>query len=233
MNSKAVSLLSPVITTKKLYPLLAMNPKAVSLLDPVINQEANLLLAMNPKAVSLLSPKRISLMINKEIVCFLTRTSTILFLQSRESWWLICITKFLLGLKPHTWYEVKISYLASIPASFSIQLKRNKSDVVLNNNRRLLNTEKLIFKTNSNQASNTQNLSELSLNGPVEQVYALVVNNDMLFAAVITWICGIFQITGGYLGLGYRPLIVSKEDLLGICFGETVMIYLNSLGINY
>ncbi|RZB86240.1 hypothetical protein D0Y65_026348 [Glycine soja] len=183
MNSKAVSLLSPAITTKKLYPLLAMNPKAVSLLDPVINQEANPLLAMNPKA----------------------------------------------GLKPHTWYEVKISYLASIPASFSIQLKRNKSDVVLNNNRRLLNTEKLIFKTNSNQASNTQNLSELSLNGPVGQVYALVVNNNMLFAAVITWICGIFQITGGYLGLGYRPLIVSKEDLLGICFGETVMICLNSL----
>ena len=32
------------------------------------------------------------------------------------------------------------------------------------------------------QASNTQNLSELSLNGPVGQVYALVVNNDMLFA---------------------------------------------------
>jgi len=50
------SALSPVITTKKLYPLLAMNPKAVSLLDPVINQEANPLLAMNPKAVSLLSP---------------------------------------------------------------------------------------------------------------------------------------------------------------------------------
>ncbi|CAJ1960800.1 unnamed protein product [Sphenostylis stenocarpa] len=55
------------------------------------------------------------------------------------------------GLKPHTWYEVKISYPASIPASFSIQLKRNKSDVVLNNNRRLLNTEKLIFKTSENQ----------------------------------------------------------------------------------
>jgi len=32
------------------------------------------------------------------------------------------------------------------------------------------------------QAWNTQNLSELSLNGPVGQVYALVVNNDMLFA---------------------------------------------------
>ena len=56
MNPKAVSLLSPVITTKKLYLLLAMNPKAVSLLDPVINQEENPLLAMNPKVVSLLSP---------------------------------------------------------------------------------------------------------------------------------------------------------------------------------
>lgn len=55
------------------------------------------------------------------------------------------------GLKPHKWYEVKISYPASIPASFSIQLKRNKTDVVLNNNRRLLNTEKLIFMTSSNQ----------------------------------------------------------------------------------
>ncbi|RDY05130.1 hypothetical protein CR513_11064 [Mucuna pruriens] len=55
------------------------------------------------------------------------------------------------GLKSLTWYEVKISYPASIPASFSIQLKRNKTDVVLNNNRRLLNTEKLIFKTASNQ----------------------------------------------------------------------------------
>jgi len=32
------------------------------------------------------------------------------------------------------------------------------------------------------QAWNTQNLVELSLNGPVGQVYALVVNNDMLFA---------------------------------------------------
>ncbi|XP_045796642.1 uncharacterized protein LOC123890935 isoform X2 [Trifolium pratense] len=38
-----------------------------------------------------------------------------------------------------------------IPASFSLQLKRNKSDFVQNNNRRLLNTEKLIFKTDSDQ----------------------------------------------------------------------------------
>ncbi|XP_054797426.1 uncharacterized protein LOC129302505 [Prosopis cineraria] len=50
-------------------------------------------------------------------------------------------------LKPQTWYEVKISYPASIPAGFSIQLDK---DMVRNNNRRLLNTEKLIFKTESN-----------------------------------------------------------------------------------
>lgn len=57
------------------------------------------------------------------------------------------------GLKPHMWYEVKISYPASIPASFNIQLKRDKSEAVLNNNRRLLNTEKLIFKTHSDQVN--------------------------------------------------------------------------------
>ncbi|XP_042988526.1 uncharacterized protein LOC122316074 isoform X2 [Carya illinoinensis] len=53
------------------------------------------------------------------------------------------------GLKPYTWYEVKISYPASIPASFSLQLKRGKSNSVLNHYRRLLNTEKLIFRTES------------------------------------------------------------------------------------
>ncbi|CAL0332501.1 unnamed protein product [Lupinus luteus] len=54
-------------------------------------------------------------------------------------------------LKPTIWYEVKISYPASIPASFSLQLKRDKSNMELTSNRRLLNTEKLIFKTYSDQ----------------------------------------------------------------------------------
>ncbi|XP_050230496.1 uncharacterized protein LOC126679500 [Mercurialis annua] len=53
------------------------------------------------------------------------------------------------GLKPYTWYEVKISYPASIPASFSIQLKKEDFDLGIEGNRRLLNTEKLIFKTDS------------------------------------------------------------------------------------
>ncbi|KAM5565602.1 hypothetical protein ABKV19_019557 [Rosa sericea] len=59
------------------------------------------------------------------------------------------------GIKPDTWYEVKISYPASIPASFSIQLKRGDLELPLNGNRRLLNTEKLIFKS-ENDGSNDQ-----------------------------------------------------------------------------
>ncbi|KAI3468165.1 hypothetical protein Pfo_024828 [Paulownia fortunei] len=51
------------------------------------------------------------------------------------------------GLRPHMWYEVKISYPASIPASFSLQLHRGTSDLGLNQGRKLLNTEKLIFNT--------------------------------------------------------------------------------------
>ena len=43
----------------------------------------------------------------------------------------------------------------------------------------------------------------------------------------VSWICGIFQIAGGCIGLGYRSLIVSKEDLLGIYLGETVMPWIS------
>ncbi|WCJ25808.1 hypothetical protein M5689_007667 [Euphorbia peplus] len=64
------------------------------------------------------------------------------------------------GLKSYTWYEVKISYPASIPASFSIQLKKEDLDMGMNRNRRLLNTEKLIFKTD-NLTSQQRNFSVL------------------------------------------------------------------------
>ncbi|XP_068669356.1 uncharacterized protein [Aristolochia californica] len=53
------------------------------------------------------------------------------------------------GLKPSTWYEVKISYPASIPASFSIRLWQENPEHDLKQGRRLLNTEKFIFKANS------------------------------------------------------------------------------------
>ncbi|GAB2250904.1 hypothetical protein Droror1_Dr00017154 [Drosera rotundifolia] len=60
------------------------------------------------------------------------------------------------GLKPSAWYELKISYPASIPAIFSMVLKRDDSDVELNMHRKLLNTEKLIFKAESSNANTHQ-----------------------------------------------------------------------------
>ncbi|PAN44467.1 hypothetical protein PAHAL_9G045200 [Panicum hallii] len=51
------------------------------------------------------------------------------------------------GLRPSAWYEVKISYPASIPSSFSIRLVDDPDDANWSSkNRRLLNTEKIIFK---------------------------------------------------------------------------------------
>ena len=48
-TSRNVGPLCPVITTKKLYPLLVMNPKDVGLLCLVINQEANPASCNEPK----------------------------------------------------------------------------------------------------------------------------------------------------------------------------------------
>ncbi|KAL6894279.1 hypothetical protein ACP4OV_008377 [Aristida adscensionis] len=52
------------------------------------------------------------------------------------------------GLRPSAWYEVKISYPASIPSSFSIRLvdDPDAAEDLGSKNRRLLNTEKIIFK---------------------------------------------------------------------------------------
>ncbi|CAI0409049.1 unnamed protein product [Linum tenue] len=74
-------------------------------------------------------------------------------------------------LKSNTWYEVKISYPASIPASFTLQLKKDASDLGMNWNRRLLNTEKLIFKTD--EFSGTQNLLYVSVTVEPEGVVAI------------------------------------------------------------
>uniref|UniRef100_A0ACD6A1X6 Uncharacterized protein n=2 Tax=Avena sativa TaxID=4498 RepID=A0ACD6A1X6_AVESA len=59
----------------------------------------------------------------------------------------------LAGLRPPAWYEVKISYPASIPSSFSIRLVNDPDAVedLGSKNRRLLNTEKIIFKAESNK----------------------------------------------------------------------------------
>ncbi|XP_047322686.1 uncharacterized protein LOC124926496 [Impatiens glandulifera] len=68
------------------------------------------------------------------------------------------------GLKSNTWYEVKISYPASIPSRFSLQLKKGNSELGLNHKRKLLNTEKLIFKTDNIDLLNNQ-----------EEIYVLVI----------------------------------------------------------
>ncbi|KAL5209385.1 hypothetical protein ABZP36_005008 [Zizania latifolia] len=57
------------------------------------------------------------------------------------------------GMRPSAWYEVKISYPASIPSSFSIRLVSDPYSVEDwgSKNRRLLNTEKIIFKAESSK----------------------------------------------------------------------------------
>ncbi|KAK8933521.1 hypothetical protein KSP39_PZI015382 [Platanthera zijinensis] len=60
------------------------------------------------------------------------------------------------GLKKSSWYEVKISYPASIPASFSLHLVKNLEDLQMRN-RRLLNTEKIIFKFDSEKLNSIEN----------------------------------------------------------------------------
>uniref|UniRef100_A0A0D9W0B1 Uncharacterized protein n=1 Tax=Leersia perrieri TaxID=77586 RepID=A0A0D9W0B1_9ORYZ len=57
------------------------------------------------------------------------------------------------GTRPSAWYEVKISYPASIPSSFSIRLVDDPRSVedLGSMNRRLLNTEKIIFKAESSR----------------------------------------------------------------------------------
>ncbi|GER25607.1 hypothetical protein STAS_01205 [Striga asiatica] len=77
------------------------------------------------------------------------------------------------GLRPRTWYEVKISYPASIPASFSLQLSRGTSDLGLNRGRKLLNTEKLIFKTDEIPSLVEQGRMYVLLNVEPEGVVAI------------------------------------------------------------
>ncbi|KAI3692647.1 hypothetical protein L6452_32468 [Arctium lappa] len=74
------------------------------------------------------------------------------------------------GLRPSTWYEVKISYPASIPASFSLQLNKGNSDLLLKPQRKLLNTEKLIFK---NDLQNDQSGTNVMLTVEPEGVVAI------------------------------------------------------------
>lgn len=77
------------------------------------------------------------------------------------------------GLKPQMWYEVKISYPASIPASFSLQLKRGTPDVRLSQGRKLLNTEKIIFKADGITSLAEQGAMSVLVNVEPEGVVAI------------------------------------------------------------
>ncbi|CAI9259273.1 unnamed protein product [Lactuca saligna] len=77
------------------------------------------------------------------------------------------------GLKPNHWYEVKISYPASIPASFSLQLKKENPNFELKQQRKLLNTEKLIFKNDDEDLQNNQSGMYVMLTVETEGVVAI------------------------------------------------------------
>ncbi|KAD4179176.1 hypothetical protein E3N88_27767 [Mikania micrantha] len=77
------------------------------------------------------------------------------------------------GLRPSMWYEVKISYPASIPARFSLQLKRGDSDSLVNHHRKLLNTEKLVFMNDDTDLRNNQSITYVVLTVEPEGVVAI------------------------------------------------------------
>ncbi|KAJ4959094.1 hypothetical protein NE237_026205 [Protea cynaroides] len=120
------------------------------------------------------------------------------------------------GLKPSRGYEVKISYPASIPTAFSIQLKRGKSDHVLNWNRRLLNTEKLIIYADS-----------LDLNSHKAGIYVLVTVEPAGIIGlphVQERQFVIFNIVCDELLLGIPPKACSVGMLVFLCLGLALVI---------
>ncbi|XP_057520080.1 uncharacterized protein LOC130800514 [Amaranthus tricolor] len=124
------------------------------------------------------------------------------------------------GLKPYTWYEVKISYPASIPAKFSLELRRGNSDVGINRLRKLLNTEKLIFKAGD--------LDEINREG---ELYALVTVEPEGFVAIpgvserenilFNIVCDELM-----LGIPHEAWLVAALALLCVVVGLTIPRFL-------
>ncbi|CAA2993337.1 uncharacterized protein LOC111402439 isoform X1 [Olea europaea var. sylvestris] len=120
------------------------------------------------------------------------------------------------GLKPHTWYEVKISYPASIPSSFSLQLKRGSSDLGLNMGRKLLNTEKLIFKTDGIDSFSDQQGLHVMVNVEPEGVVAIPGKQERKFV-IFNIVCDEL-----FLGIPYEAWYVVFLVLL--CLGLAVVV---------
>ncbi|GKC33333.1 hypothetical protein Tco_1040627 [Tanacetum coccineum] len=77
------------------------------------------------------------------------------------------------GLKQNTWYEVKTSYPASIPAGFSLQLSKADLGLLVKRQRNLLNTEKLIFKNDDAEFENKKSGTYVVLTVEREGVVAI------------------------------------------------------------
>ncbi|XP_076951016.1 uncharacterized protein LOC143624178 [Bidens hawaiensis] len=120
------------------------------------------------------------------------------------------------GLRPSMWYEVKISYPASIPASFSLQLKKGDSDLLLKHHRKLLNTEKLIFKNDDTDLHNDQ--SETFVMLTVEPEGVVAIPNEKEREVVI------YNIVCNELVLGIPHEALWVVILAVVCLGVAFMI---------
>ncbi|XP_057799846.1 uncharacterized protein LOC131015450 [Salvia miltiorrhiza] len=124
------------------------------------------------------------------------------------------------GLKPQTWYEVKISYPASIPASFSLQLERGTPDLGLNQGRKLLNTEKIIFKADGITSLIERGDMFVLVNVEPEGVVAIPGKQEMEYV-VFNIVCDELL-----LGIPHEAWYVVVFVLLGLVLAFVVPSYL-------
>ncbi|KAL9249439.1 hypothetical protein AKJ16_DCAP00752 [Drosera capensis] len=126
------------------------------------------------------------------------------------------------GLKPSAWYEVKISYPASIPALFSMVLKRDDSDVELNTHRKLLNTEKLIFKAENTDAMMCQGGMYVLVTVEPEGIVAIPGVQEREFI-LFNIVCDELL-----LGIPHKAWLVVTFALLCLMFAFIIPLYLPS-----
>ncbi|XP_047971759.1 uncharacterized protein LOC125214681 isoform X1 [Salvia hispanica] len=124
------------------------------------------------------------------------------------------------GLKPQMWYEVKISYPSSIPASFSLQLKRGAPDLGLNQGRKLLNTEKIIFKTDGITSLIEQGEMSVLVNVEPEGVVAIPGKQETEYI-IFNIVCDEL-----FMGIPHEAWYVVVFVLLGLVLAFVVPSYL-------
>ncbi|KAG6409578.1 hypothetical protein SASPL_127618 [Salvia splendens] len=118
------------------------------------------------------------------------------------------------------WYEVKISYPSSIPASFSLQLKRGAPDLGLNQGRKLLNTEKIIFKTDGITSLIEQGEMSVLVNVEPEGVVAIPGKQETEYI-IFNIVCDEL-----FMGIPHEAWYVVVFILLGLVLAFVVPPYL-------